>query len=314
MRKEALSRIGSGKAAAVVNADTTKKPHNYEFLSSEPESDLRLFTLGEGGYTQYFCFTNSSHGSTPVNLTTPSAATSAPDDSQQVDKSSERVKQMFGEIAPQYDRMNHLLSMNVDRWWRRITVRQMAPKPGDRILDVCTGTGDLALAFHRHLSGDCEVIGTDFCEEMLDYARKKPVASGKVTFSQADSQRLPFDDNSFDIVTVAFGLRNVEDTDLGLRELVRVCRPGGKIGILEFTTPRRWPIRPAYSWYFRNVLPIIGQRLAKNNMSAYDYLPQSVGEFPSYEALTDRMQQAGMATAEFRPLTFGIATLYTGSK
>lgn len=221
---------------------------------------------------------------------------------------------MFSEIAPQYDRMNHLLSMNVDRLWRRKTVRKMEPKAGDRILDVCTGTGDLALAFNRYLKGQCEVTGADFCEEMLAVAREKPVTAGQVEFSQADAQALPFDDNSFDIVTVAFGLRNVEDTDLGLRELTRVCRPEGKIGILEFTTPRRWPIRPIYGWYFRNVLPRIGQRLARNNMNAYDYLPQSVGEFPSYEQLTERMIQAGMTSATFKPLTFGIATLYTGVK
>lgn len=221
---------------------------------------------------------------------------------------------MFGEIAPQYDRMNHLLSMNIDRLWRRTAVRRLAPRAGDRILDVCTGTGDLALAFQRYLKGKGEVIGTDFCEEMLEIARTKPVASGNVAFSQADAQALPFDDNSFDIVTVAFGLRNVEDTDLGLRELTRVCRSGGRIGILEFTTPRRWPVRPMYGWYFRHVLPRIGQRLAKNNMAAYDYLPQSVGEFPSCEALTERMLQAGMTSAQFKPLTFGIATLYLGTK
>ena len=221
---------------------------------------------------------------------------------------------MFGEIAPQYDRMNHLLSMNVDRLWRRSTVKRMAPQPGNRILDVCTGTGDLAIAFHRHLKGDCEVIGTDFCEEMLQVARTKPLKQGSIVFSQADAQSLPFEDDSFDIVTVAFGLRNVEDTDQGLRELTRVCKPGGRIGVLEFTEPRRWPIRPAYGWYFRNVLPRIGQRLAKNNMSAYDYLPQSVGEFPAYEALVKRMLQAGMKTATFKPFTFGIATLYMGTK
>ena len=242
------------------------------------------------------------------------STTTPPDDSQHVDKSGTRVQKMFGEIAPQYDRMNHLLSMNVDRLWRRSTVKRMQPKPGDRILDVCTGTGDLALAFHRHLKGDCTVIGADFCAEMLDVAREKPVSTGKVEFVQADAQALPFEDNSFDIVTVAFGLRNVEDTDLGLRELARVCRPGGRVGVLEFTSPRRWPIRPLYGWYFRNVLPKIGQRLAKNDMSAYDYLPHSVGEFPSYEALTARMEQAGIKDASFKPFTFGIATLYSGTK
>ncbi len=221
---------------------------------------------------------------------------------------------MFREIAPQYDRMNHLLSMNVDRLWRRTAVRQLRPQTGDRILDVCTGTGDLALALQRFAQGTCHVVGTDFCEEMLQVARQKPLTHGQVTFQQADAQALPFPDASFDIVTVAFGLRNVEDTDLGLRELTRVCRTGGQIGVLEFTTPRRWPVRPVYGWYFRNVLPRIGQMLARNSMSAYDYLPQSVGEFPSYEALTQRMLQAGMRTATFQPLTLGIATLYVGIK
>ena len=141
---------------------------------------------------------------------------------------------MFAGIAPRYDRMNHPLSMNVDRLWRRKTVRTLAPQPGDRILDVCTGTGDLALAFQRYLKGQGEVQGTDFCPEMLELARTKVPGDQSVTFSEADAQALPFEDNSFDIVTVAFGLRNVEDTARGLRELVRVSRPGGKIGILEF--------------------------------------------------------------------------------
>lgn len=231
-----------------------------------------------------------------------------------VDKSAARVQKMFGEIAPQYDRMNHLLSMNVDRWWRRVAVRTLRPKAGDQILDVCTGTGDLALAFHKHLNGKATVTGTDFCPEMLEIARKKVPAGSEIEFTQADTQHLPFADNSFDIVTVAFGLRNVEDTDEGLRELARVCKPGGRVGILEFSTPRRWPIRPLYGWYFRNVLPLIGRTFAKNDMDAYDYLPQSVGEFPAYEALTQRMLDAGMRTAIYRPLTFGIATLYVGEK
>lgn len=231
-----------------------------------------------------------------------------------VDKSAARVQKMFGEIAPQYDRMNHLLSMNVDRWWRRVAVRTLRPKKGDRILDACTGTGDLALAFHKYLEGSAAVFATDFCPEMLDIARKKIPPGATIHFSQADTQNLPFDDDSFDIVTVAFGLRNVEDADSGLRELSRVCKPGGRIGILEFSTPRRWPIRPLYGWYFRNILPRIGRTFAKNDMNAYDYLPQSVGEFPAYEALTKRMLAAGMRNATFKPLTFGIATLYVGEK
>jgi demethylmenaquinone methyltransferase/2-methoxy-6-polyprenyl-1,4-benzoquinol methylase len=247
---------------------------------------------------------NTSHPTVPQRSGPPAG----------VDKSGERVQKMFGEIAPRYDRMNHLLSMNVDRWWRRVAVGKLAPEPGNRILDVCTGTGDLALAFLRRMDGNVTVTGSDFCPEMLEIARHKSRHDSGIDFVQADTQNLPFEDDSFDIVTVAFGLRNVEDTDRGLRELQRVCRVGGRIGILEFSTPRRWPVRPLYGWYFRNILPRIGQRLAGNNMNAYDYLPQSVGEFPAYEQLTGRMKAAGMRTARFWPLTFGIATLYVGEK
>ena len=136
----------------------------------------------------------------------------------------------------------------------------------------------------------------------------------KLSFIEADTQTMPFDDDQFQIVSVAFGLRNVEDTDRGLQEMTRVCKPGGQIAILEFSTPRHQPIKAAYQWYFKNILPRIGQALARNNSSAYSYLPDSVGEFPAYEELTNRMLQAGMSKAEFFPLTFGIATLYVGVK
>ncbi|HMO14191.1 MAG TPA: bifunctional demethylmenaquinone methyltransferase/2-methoxy-6-polyprenyl-1,4-benzoquinol methylase UbiE [Pirellulaceae bacterium] len=237
----------------------------------------------------------------------------------QVDKSSSRVRKMFGEIAPQYDRMNHLLSMNVDRLWRWRTVRKLRPQKGNRILDVCTGTGDLAIAFSKHCRrkfgpNSVKISATDFCPEMLEIGKTKIGPETMIEFSEADAQSLPFLDNEFDIVTVAFGLRNVTDTDLGLRELTRVCRPGGQVAVLEFTTPRIWPIRPLYQWYFRNVLPKIGQRLARNNSAAYEYLPSSVGEFPMYQALADRMQQSGLQQVVFYPLTLGIATLYVGVK
>ncbi len=231
-----------------------------------------------------------------------------------VDKSDARVRQMFGEIAPQYDRMNHLLSMNVDRYWRFRAVRKLAPQPGDHVLDVCTGTGDLAFAFEKYGNGRLKIEATDFCPEMLEVANQKKKDSSHINFSEADAQNLPFEDSQFEIVTVAFGLRNVADTDRGLAELARVCKPGGKVGILEFSTPRRWPIRPAYQWYFKNILPRIGQRFASNKSQAYDYLPSSVGEFPAYEELAARIKSAGMTRVKFFPLTFGIATLYIGVK
>lgn len=232
-----------------------------------------------------------------------------------VDKSNDRVRKMFGEIAPKYDRMNHLLSMNVDRYWRWAAVRKLAPNRTAPILDVCTGTGDLAFAFQNYTQATVPVIGSDFCYEMLAVGMEKnKKAKRAITFVEADAQNLPFEDNQFQVVSAAFGLRNVANTDLGLREMTRVCQPGGKVAILEFSIPRYQPIKGMYGWYFKNVLPKIGQLLARNDSSAYNYLPDSVGEFPCYEQLTERMIAAGCSSAKFYPLTFGIATLYIGVK
>lgn len=233
-----------------------------------------------------------------------------------VDKSGERVRAMFGEIAARYDAMNHLLSAGVDKYWRWRTVR-LAPVKGDApILDLCTGTGDLALAYQRVAKGQAQVIGADFCHPMLVIGRKKgeAVAGTLPRFVEADAQRLPFDDDSFQIVSVAFGLRNVADTDQGLREMTRVCRPGGKVVVLEFSMPTRQPMRAAYSWYFRHVLPRIGQFFARNDREAYNYLPASVSEFPMGEALASKMRTAGLSDVKFHPLTFGVATIYIGVK
>jgi demethylmenaquinone methyltransferase / 2-methoxy-6-polyprenyl-1,4-benzoquinol methylase len=234
-----------------------------------------------------------------------------------VDKSNPRVQRMFAEIAGKYDRMNHLLSLHVDRWWRRRTVRLAPPRGEAPILDVCTGTGDLAFAYYRAGRGNVPIVGADFCREMLDVAETKKRAispDADIAFVEADAQQLPFEDDRFQIVSVAFGLRNVADTDRGLQEMVRVCQPGGRVAVLEFTMPRRQPLRGMYGWYFRRVLPRVGQILAYNDQSAYCYLPESVGEFPQYEALTQRMEAAGLHATRFHPLTFGVATLYLGEK
>ena len=234
-----------------------------------------------------------------------------------VDKSGDRVQRMFGEIAPRYDRLNHVLSLNMDRYWRWRTVRIVAPRGELPILDVCTGTGDLAFAYYRRAKGAIAVVGTDFCQPMLDIGeakKRRAGIDGPLTFAQADAQQLPFEDNRFQIVSVAFGLRNVADTGRGLREMVRVCAPGGRVAVLEFSLPRwRW-FRGAYVWYFRTLLPRIGQWLARNKENAYHYLPESVGEFPSGEALAEQMRAAGLATVKFYPFTLGIATLYVGVK
>jgi len=224
---------------------------------------------------------------------------------------------MFGAIAPAYDRMNHLLSLSVDRYWRWRTVRTVRPEGRDPILDVCTGTGDLALAYARRTQGEVPIFATDFCLEMLELGRAKSQRSGcdsVLTFIEADTQSLPFPDNLFQIVSVAFGLRNVADIDRGLAEMTRVCRPGGRVAILEFSLPQRQPLRALYGWYFRNVLPRLGQWLARNDHQAYHYLPDSVGEFPKQTELVKRMEASGLGQVRYHSLTGGIATLYVGIK
>ena len=224
---------------------------------------------------------------------------------------------MFAEIAPRYDLMNHLLSMNIDRWWRRFTVRKVPPSGQRPILDVCTGTGDLALAYARDTKGEIPVVAADFCPQMLAIGKEKLQRAkwpGDVSFIEADTQALPFDDNHFQIVCVAFGLRNVQDTDQGLREMTRVCAPGGRVAILEFSMPRWQPFRGLYGCYFRHVLPRIGQLFARNSSDAYSYLPESVSQFPEGEALLERMELAGLEEVRCIPLTLGVASLYIGKK
>lgn len=234
-----------------------------------------------------------------------------------LDKSSDRIRQMFGEIAERYDFLNRALSLGIDRSWRRRTVKLVPPEGNAPILDVCTGTADLALAYWRAGKGRMSIVGTDFCQPMLEIGRKKCRRAGAadhVKLIEADTLQLPFANDTFQIVCVSFGLRNVSDTDAGLREMTRVCRTGGRVAILEFSTPTAWPLGAIYSWYFHRILPRIGQTLTCNSQAAYHYLPQSVGHFPQAEALVERMQAAGLENVRYRPFTFGVATLYTGRK
>jgi demethylmenaquinone methyltransferase/2-methoxy-6-polyprenyl-1,4-benzoquinol methylase len=253
-----------------------------------------------------------------------------------VDKSKDRVRRMFGEISGRYDFLNHLLSCGVDIYWRWRTVRKCPPEGTAPILDVCTGTGDLALAYWKKGQGRIEVIGADFTPEMLQIAERKrdqfvasqlkkprgrsPAASDShspscpLVFIEADTQHLPFDDDRFQIVSVAFGLRNVTDTRRGLREMVRVCQPGGRVCILEFSLPTNAVLRWMYLFYFRHVLPRIGQIIARNRQAAYNYLPASVTEFPYGKALAAMLEECGLRDVSWTPLTFGIATLYIGRK
>jgi len=230
-----------------------------------------------------------------------------------LDKRETRIRRMFGDIAPRYDLLNHLLSLNIDRSWRKRATRLVPPDGDAPILDVCTGTGDLALAYHGVVGERLPVIGADFCHPMLVRAMTK-TTNGQVKFVEADAQALPFPDDTFQITCVAFGLRNVTDTERGLAEIVRVTKPGGRGAILEFSKPRHWLFGRLYRFYFTHVLPRFGQAVSRNRDDAYRYLPASVLEFPDYEALTAKMEQHGLCHTRFHAMTFGIATLYVGVK
>lgn len=243
--------------------------------------------------------------------------------SETIDKSGERVKKMFGEIAPRYDMMNHVLSGGTDYYWRRYSIKKCAPKNDAPILDLCTGTGDLAFGWWKKGKYKIPVVGADFTHEMLVLANEKLKKSlgkfskepdSKPVFLEADAQALPFEDNQFQIVSVAFGLRNIQDTSLGLREMVRVCQPGGRVAVLEFSVPGNRILKSGYLWYFKNILPRIGQLFARNTQSAYEYLPSTVAEFPYGKELANIMEENGLESVTHHPLTFGVATLYIGHK
>lgn len=259
-----------------------------------------------------------------MSVHSPSVPEPRSSDQPQLDKSGKRVREMFRQIAPRYDTMNHLLSLNIDRRWRRQAVDRLRIKSNEPILDICCGTGDLAIAIADRAGGSVQVIGSDFCHAMLEIARDKEnervqtAAGGNgratIPFFEADSMALPFADNRFQCVSVAFGLRNIADTDQGLLEMVRVCRPGGQVMVLEFSQPSLPVLKQLYGFYFRSVLPRVGQLLARNDKSAYAYLPASVSQFPCGEKLALRMRAAGLNDVKFHPLTLGVATIYVGNK
>ncbi|MFK7734839.1 MAG: bifunctional demethylmenaquinone methyltransferase/2-methoxy-6-polyprenyl-1,4-benzoquinol methylase UbiE [Pirellulaceae bacterium] len=237
--------------------------------------------------------------------------------SSSVDKNGGKVRDMFAQIAPRYDLMNHMLSLGIDITWRKKVLKLLRLDGALPVLDCCTGTGDLALMMAKHGGGRFEVIGTDFCAPMLELADKKHQKSHSefsVQFQEADSQELPFHECTFQAVTVAFGLRNVEDTDKGLREMVRVCAPGGQVCVLEFSKPTAPGLKQLYQTYFQRVLPRVGQALASNDRGAYEYLPNSVASFPCGRELADRMEAAGLEGVSVTPLTLGVASIYIGDK
>ena len=234
-----------------------------------------------------------------------------------VDKSGRRVRAMFASIAGKYDLLNHLLSLNIDKSWRRYTARVVPPVPGVPVLDCCTGTADLALEYDRAGRGASPIVATDFCRPMLALGRRKvdrAGAGGRIVLVEGDTQALPVPSDTFGVVTVAFGLRNVADTVRGIDEMVRVARPSGKVAILEFSRPRGKVLGSFYLVFFRRVLPRLGQAISPNRHEAYSYLPASVMQFPDGPAMVDLLGSRGLEDVKAHPLTFGIATLYVGTK
>lgn len=223
------------------------------------------------------------------------------------------VRRMFARVADRYDRANHLLSLGIDNAWRRGAVRFAEIRPGERVLDVCSGTGDLAMALAR---AGAVVTGTDFCPEMLHHAVRKAASmkGAKPAYLAADTLHLPFPDETFDAVTVAFGIRNVADPVAGLREMGRVLRPGGRLLVLEFSKPRMPLVRAAYLFYFRRVLPRLGSWITGDRQGAYDYLPESVMDFPERAEFLQLLTEAGLESPRARTLTCGIASLYRAEK
>ena len=260
-----------------------------------------------------------------------------------------RIKNLFSAIARYYDFLNSLLSLKRDKMWRRETVKASDVEPTSKVLDVCTGTGELALAYADKIAAEGFVIGSDFCFEMLVIGDQKvktgsgeqkrgrleegkdggsnlptfqpssptpstlPPPSGPC-FLAADTLILPFLDNTFDVVSVGFGIRNVSDLEMGIREMTRVAAPGGRIVILEFTQPVNPLFRSLYYFYFTKILPFIGNLISRSKDDAYGYLPRSVMKFPDCDALKQVMEQCGLTDVRFHRKTFGIVAIHVGKK
>jgi len=226
---------------------------------------------------------------------------------------SEKVRNMFADIADDYDRINGILSFGVHNAWRKKTVLESKAKPGDRVLDCATGTGDLALEFKKTVGHEGYVLGTDFCKEMIEHAPAKAEDENLVVeFEVADAMDLPYDDNAFDVTSIAFGIRNVDNPSVALKEMARVVKPGGRVVVLEFGQPEGL-IRYPYQFYSKHVMPTVGGWIS-GNREAYTYLPETSAKFPAGEKFLELMNQTeSFSSTKAIKLTGGIAYVYVGT-
>ena len=225
------------------------------------------------------------------------------------------VEEMFDNIAPTYDTLNHRLSWDIDKGWRKKAIRQLLPFQPKTILDIATGTGDFAILSAKELRPQ-RMIGIDISEGMMKIGQKKVEAEGLqhiVSFKKDDCTHLSFDDNSFDAVTAAFGIRNFQNLDQGLSEMYRVLKPNGHLSIVELTTPVSFPMKQLFKLYSHTMLPVYGKLITKDT-SAYSYMTKTIEAFPQGEVMLDILRKAGFKNASFKRLTFGICTMYFATK
>lgn len=231
--------------------------------------------------------------------------------------SDKKIQNLFAAVAHHYDFLNSLLSLRRDRSWRRETVKASGVDLRSKVLDVCTGTGELALAYGDKIGTEGFVIASDFCFEMLvigDEKVERKERGESASFLAADTLILPFLDDTFDVVSVGFGIRNVSDLEMGIREMTRVAVPGGRVVILEFTQPVNPLFRSLYYFYFTKILPFVGNLISRSKDDAYGYLPRSVMKFPNCDALKAVMEQCGLTDVQFYRKTFGIVSIHVGKK
>lgn len=227
----------------------------------------------------------------------------------------DQVRNMFNRIAGNYDFLNHFLSLGIDVYWRKRLVKLLKRKQPKTVLDIATGTGDLAIAISKRLP-EARIIGADISEKMLEVGQKKIVKKRlqeRILLEEGDSEALKYEDEYFDAVTVAFGVRNYENLDHGLKEMYRVTKKEGQVFILEFSKPTAFPIKQIYNFYFKTILPLLGKGVSKDQ-SAYTYLPESVQSFPDGTDFLDHLKKVGYKNVKSSTLSFGIASIYSGTK